>query len=539
MTDAPFTGLTRDSWGAVADRLLLSLRAWASPDHARIELPGPRSAYGRDSDSLEAFARSFLLVAIRLKGEDGNDPHNLAEWYADGLRAGTDPASPHAWPRPDQLGQAKVEACSIALGLHLSRPWLWDRLSDLDRERIIAWLATVVGEQYPPINWVWFQIVVETFLKSVGGPWALDDIESGLAVHESLYRGHGWYADGQERAYDHYNGWALHVYPLLWAMMDRELCDPALETAWRERLVSVPVDRGPPRRRQRLAAGPGAEPDLSLRRRRAVLDGRDHRRHRSRPRPAAPHHLGNARPLPRPRRPRPQRPAQPRLVRRMAGDRAVVLRVRIAVLGGEGHARIDAPGRPPGLDGTGGAVAGRALRLPLALPEPGWLVSGTRADGIVRISQPRHGSRGRRRRARRLAALCPAGVLDPHDAAAGHGVLGPAAREQHQHRASRTRPVASQRLQHREYDDARSPTLHWVRTSDDEGPEHGSGRGGAVVAGPAVAMASVLRGSHEVRAALIHPEAEVGPGRLLEISGWPLSAEQPPLGWRRSVRVPR
>jgi len=36
-------------------------------------------------------------------------------------------------------------------------------------------------------------------------------------------------------------------------------------------------------------------------------------------------------------------------------------------------------------------------------------------------------------------------------------------------------------------------------------------------------MASLLRGSHEVRAALIHPDANLGPAQLLEISGWPIS----------------
>jgi hypothetical protein len=208
-TLSPHTGWTREHWAERADRLLLALRPYASPDRARIDLPGPPSAQGRRSDALEAYARSFLLAAVRLRGEDGRDPLDLAGWYADGLRAGTDPDGPNGWPRPDELGQAKVEACSIALGLQLSRPWLWDRLSGADRERVVSWLGTVLGQRYPPVNWVWFQIVVETFLRSVGGPWSRADIDEGLAVHESLYRGAGWYADGPERAYDHYGGWAL------------------------------------------------------------------------------------------------------------------------------------------------------------------------------------------------------------------------------------------------------------------------------------------------------------------------------------------
>ncbi len=126
----------RERWAALADRMLLAVRPWASPDHARVDLPGPASANGRDSDGLEGYARSFLLAAIRLRGDAGRDPHDLAGWYARGLVAGTDPASPTAWPRLEALDQAKVEACSIALGLHWTRPWLWDRLPPAEQERV-------------------------------------------------------------------------------------------------------------------------------------------------------------------------------------------------------------------------------------------------------------------------------------------------------------------------------------------------------------------------------------------------------------------
>lgn len=527
MTDAPFTGLTRDSWAAVADRLLLSLRSWATPDHARIELPGPQSAYGRDSDSLEAFARSFLLMAIRLKGEGGKDPHNLADWYAEGLRAGTDPASPHAWPRPDQLGQAKVEACSIALGLHLSRPWLWDRLSDPERERIVTWLATVVGSQYPPINWVWFQIVVETFLKSVGGPWAPEDIESGLAVHESLYRGNGWYADGPERAFDHYNGWALHVYPLLWATMDPELVDPALETAWRERLgeyLSTAVH---------LVGGNGSP----------LVQGRSLTYRFA---AAAPFWIGavtGATDL------------APGVLRRAASgmlghflDRGVPDRHGLLNLGWYG----EWPAIAQSYSGYGSpywAVKGMlGLMLPADHPvwtapeeplpveqsdftrqlaEPGWLVSGTRADGIVRVVNhgTDHSVPGDSRADSPLYARLgfSTHTMPP--------MSKPFWAQPLENSISIVHPELG--LSHRNGFTTVSPntsiaTTHWVRTTDDEGPEHGSGRGGTVVAGPTVAMASLLRGSHEVRAARIHPDTQLEPEWLLEISGWPLSTDEPP-----------
>lgn len=220
---SPITGWTRDRWTGLADDLLLAMRACASPGHARITPPGPPGGNGTAVDGLEGFARTFLLAGFRLAGEGGRDPARLpglAQWYADGIASGTGPASSERWVRPDEHGQAKVEAASIALILDLTRDWIWDRLSPAVQERVVEYLGSVVGDaRYPRTNWVWFRIVVETFLGSVGGPWSAEDIEADLAVHDSFYRGDGWYADGDERSFDHYGGWALHLYPVLWARM--------------------------------------------------------------------------------------------------------------------------------------------------------------------------------------------------------------------------------------------------------------------------------------------------------------------------------
>ncbi len=524
MTDAPYTGLNRETWAATADGLLLALHPWASPDHARIDLPGVPSAYGPDSDSLEAFARSFLLAAIRLHGDHGNDPHGLAEWYAEGLRAGTDPTSEHAWPRPDRLGQAKVEACSIALGLHLSRPWLWDRLSDLDRERIVAWLATVVGEKYPPINWVWFQIVVETFLKSVGGPWSSADLESGLAVHESLYRDNGWYADGPERSFDHYNGWALHVYPLLWATMEPS-ADPKLVTAWRERLSQYL------RTAVHLIGGNGSP----------LVQGRSLTYRFAAAAPLWMGALTGATDVP------------PGQLRRAASgmlahflDHGVPDDNGLLNLGWYGEwPRIaqsySGPGSPYwGVKGMLGLMlpadhpVWTAAEEPLPVEtgdftlevqEPGWLVSGTTADGVVRIVNhgTDHSVPGDQRADSPLYARLgySTHTMPPLDQTAWsqavensvaivHPEFGPS----HRNGFEVVRAGVS------------VTSAHWVRTDEDKGAEHGSGRGGSVVGGPRLVVGSVLHGSHEVRAAVV--EGEIDPSWQLELSGWPLSGAEAP-----------
>lgn len=217
---APTAVRTRADWADLADRMLLAVRPYASPTGALVTLPGAAGGYGTAVDGLEGFARTFLLAGFRLAGERGEDPLGLAERYAAGLAAGTDPSSPERWTRPDEHGQAKVEAASLALILDLTRPWIWDRLDDGVQQRIVDYLARVVGDHgYPATNWLWFRVVVETFLRSVGGPWSADDVEADLALHDSFDRGDGWLTDGGDRAFDHYVGWALHLYPVLWARM--------------------------------------------------------------------------------------------------------------------------------------------------------------------------------------------------------------------------------------------------------------------------------------------------------------------------------
>lgn len=217
---APAAGWDRDGWAAHADRLLAGVAPYTSPGGSLVTPPGAEGGYGRAIDGLEGFARTFLLAGFRLAGERGEDPHGYAERFAAGLATGTDPTSPERWQRLSEHAQAKVEAASIALILDMTRPWIWDRLDPRVQEQVVDYLAEAVGDDtYPRINWVWFRLVVQTFLRGVGGPCSLDEMRADLATHDTFARADGWLADGAERSFDHYNGWALHLYPTLWARM--------------------------------------------------------------------------------------------------------------------------------------------------------------------------------------------------------------------------------------------------------------------------------------------------------------------------------
>jgi hypothetical protein len=212
---SPLTGWTRAHWEAVADHLLASVEPYATDSRAGYHLPGPASRNGVISDRLEGFARTLLLAAFRCAAAGGA----VLDRYAAGLIAGTDPAHPDAWPPLTDMAQPLVEAASIAIALHETRPWLYDRLTPAEQARVVDWLAGFVGKRTPNSNWVLFQVVVEQFLASVGGPHDPGEIAGGLDRIEAWHTEGGWYTDGPGRNFDYYSGWAMHLYPVLWARM--------------------------------------------------------------------------------------------------------------------------------------------------------------------------------------------------------------------------------------------------------------------------------------------------------------------------------
>lgn len=110
-----------------------------------------------------------------------------------------------------------VESASVALALRVTRRWLWDGLDSRVQDRVEEWLRGALRHVPAPNNWYLFPFTVAGFLESVGRGDAetARARERALELLETWYRGDGWYSDGDGRAFDHYNGWALHLYPVL------------------------------------------------------------------------------------------------------------------------------------------------------------------------------------------------------------------------------------------------------------------------------------------------------------------------------------
>lgn len=520
---SPHTGLTREHWSAYADYMLHSAHQHATQDHANLYLPGATSAYGPRSDSLEAFARTFLLASFRIAG-DPDGTGWIADWYAKGLDAGTNPVNPDRWPNPGELDQAKVEAASLAVGLALTREVLWDKLPQRVQEQLVAWFETVIGEKYPPINWVWFQIVVETFLASVGGRYSDEDIEAGLAIHDSLYRGHGWFADGPERAYDHYVGWAFQVYPQLLQLMapydPRVRARAALDG---ERLADFLDDA------VHLVGADGAP----------LIQGRSLIYRFA---AAVPFWTG-------------QLSGHTRLtpgVSRRAASGILQYFLDRGALNDDGLLTIGFHGEFPGMkqsySGAGSPYWAAKGMMGLALPAdhpvwtaveeplpvergdtrrliaaPGWQVDGTVSDGIVRVRNhgTDHANPGVRVTDSPLYArlgYSTATFPDLESESLDNAVafVDEAGRLTHR--------TGFEFLGHFEQDGvqvgASRASTNWITIDPDGGPDHGSGAAGTATPGPEATVVSLTRGAVELR--LVRVRKTAGASARLRIGGWPV-----------------
>ncbi|WP_243740759.1 DUF2264 domain-containing protein [Streptomyces sp. 8K308] len=379
---SPHTGWTRAHWETAADRLLAAVRPFANPSGSLIRLPGPASGSGEWSDGLEGYARTFLLASFRAAHAEPEHAERILAPYAAGLAAGTDPDSPERWPSPSETRQARVEAASVALALHETRPLLWDRLPERVRENTVRWLSELSGVEVPPNNWVWFRAVVAAFLRSVDAPHAAADIAHAIEATDSWYVGGGWYTDGGTDRFDHYNGWAMHLYPLWYCRISG---DHEPLARYRERLRAFLDDA------VHLVGGDGAP----------LFQGRSLTYRFAAAAPFLTGALFDATPLP------------PGLTRRAASgmlrhflDRGAVEERDLLSLGW--HRRFEAirqnysgPASPYwaskgflGLLLPPDHPVWTATEEPLPVERgdftreiaaPGWLVSGTAADGVVRV----------------------------------------------------------------------------------------------------------------------------------------------------------
>lgn len=240
------TGGAYGYWRAKARALLEPLAELMEVGKAALPIAGPASDHDAQADRLESFARPMFLAALYLQSEAERDEPEavvfrgkIAAWFRAGLVAGSDPASAESWGPDANYHQHHVEMGLMAIALQLAAADLWEPLTEAEQDTVAAWFATSRGGGIVNNNHLFMSVHILEFLGRVGRGHRTDRvvINTHLDQLETMHRGGGWFEDGINQAFDHYNAYAFHFYGLMWSRLHggrRGGADLARAWRWRD-----------------------------------------------------------------------------------------------------------------------------------------------------------------------------------------------------------------------------------------------------------------------------------------------------------------
>jgi hypothetical protein len=195
------------------------LRRDFSEGRARVHFGDAAASFDRAAAELEGFSRPLWGIAPLVAGGGAFDH---LDYFREGLGNGSDPAHRDYWGEVADYDQRAVEMAAIGYALAIAPEKFWDPLSGRAKDNLSRWLRGIEEVAVWDDNWHFFVVLVQLGLERVGVPIDAAVCDFHLDRIESFYLGDGWYGDGPEGFADHYNGYALHCYGLLYAALNGE-----------------------------------------------------------------------------------------------------------------------------------------------------------------------------------------------------------------------------------------------------------------------------------------------------------------------------
>ena len=228
---------TRTDFEALMHKILQPLLPLYSPGGALLQLGDTGVTYPRRTIGMEGFSRPLWALAPYWLG--GGQPGPFAEVYRRGLAAGADPDGPEYWGGPGDYDQLFVEMAAIACAILEVPAVVWEPLAENEKQNLARWLNTINTHELPHCNWLFFRVLVDLALDSVGMPCDLPQMERDLDEIDSWYVGDGWYTDGTPAVKpqrDYYIPWALQYYGVLYSVFAAQR-SPARAERFRRRAL--------------------------------------------------------------------------------------------------------------------------------------------------------------------------------------------------------------------------------------------------------------------------------------------------------------
>lgn len=222
---------------ALMRTLLDPLTPLYSPGGARLRLGETGVTYDKPAIELEGFSRPLWALAPFWLG--GGRWPEMEAIYQKGLAAGTDPDGPEYWGDTKDYDQRFVEMAAIACAILEVPEVVWEPLDGAAKKHLARWLYSVNERFVPRCNWLFFRVLVDLALESVGMPFDEAAMERDLAEMDGWYVSDGWYTDGPadvKPQKDYYIPWALQYYGVLYSVFAAER-DPDRAAVYRKRAM--------------------------------------------------------------------------------------------------------------------------------------------------------------------------------------------------------------------------------------------------------------------------------------------------------------
>jgi hypothetical protein len=171
--------------------------------------------YGTKIAGVEGFARYLWGAgpAIELL-----PPAEVAQ-ITTGMVNGTNPEHPDYWGDLKDYDQRMVEMPAIALALLHGEQLIWQRLTPLEQQAVVQWLAQIFAHKCADGNWQFFKIIVALVLQQLGQPYDEVDYEAAKANIARCYLADGWYQDSSRGRQDYYTPFAFQYYGLMYSTL--------------------------------------------------------------------------------------------------------------------------------------------------------------------------------------------------------------------------------------------------------------------------------------------------------------------------------
>ncbi len=228
---------TRDDIETALNALFRPLLPYFSEGGARVRLNAAAATFDRAAAALEGFARSLWgLVPLG----QGGSTFDHWELFRRGLANGTDPAHPEYWGTIAGQDQRMVEMAPLGFALRAVPELVWKPLAPIAKQNVAAYLRHVGSLPHAKNNWKFFRVFVDMGLNHVGADFDAALTKTFLDELDGFYLGDGWYRDGNIRRIDHYIGFAMHFYGLIYAQL--KAGDEARRQIYRDRATLFAQD---------------------------------------------------------------------------------------------------------------------------------------------------------------------------------------------------------------------------------------------------------------------------------------------------------